>query len=57
MSLIFDRHPGEWHGNKSISMVFNHLFKVYKPIRNFEICLFGDENIYFDKIEKTATTP
>lgn len=50
MSLIFDRHPGEWHGNKSISLVFSHLFKIYKPVRNFEICLFGDESIYFDKI-------
>jgi hypothetical protein len=54
MSLIFDKHPGEWHGNKSISMVFSHLNKIYNPIQNFEICLFGDETIYFDKIEKFA---
>jgi hypothetical protein len=57
MSLIFDKHPGEWHGNKSISLVFSHLFKIYKPIKKFEICLFGDESVYFDKIEKTAKTP
>lgn len=54
MSLIFDRYPGEWHGNKSISLVFSHLNKIYHPIANFKICLFGDENIYFDKIEKYA---
>lgn len=22
MSLVYDRYPGEWHGNKSISLVF-----------------------------------
>jgi hypothetical protein len=54
MSLIFDKHPGEWHGNKSISLVFSHLNKIYKPIENFEICLFGDESVYFEKIEKIA---
>jgi hypothetical protein len=55
MALIFDKYPGEWHGNKSISLVFSHLNKIYKPLLNFEICLFGDETIYFDKIEKKAT--
>ena len=35
MSLVFDRYPGEWHGNKSISLVFSHLFKIYRPIPNF----------------------
>ena len=54
MALIFDRYPGEWHGNKSICLVFSHLNKIYKPIKNFEVCLFGDEMIYFDKIEKKA---
>jgi hypothetical protein len=52
MSLIFDRHPGEWHGNKSISLVFSHLNKIYNPIKNFKVCVFGDENIFLDKIEK-----
>jgi hypothetical protein len=23
MSLIYERYPGEWHGNNSISLVFN----------------------------------
>ena len=54
MSLVFDRYPGEWHGNKSISLVFSHLNKMYKPVPNFEICLFGDESIYYDKIERKA---
>ena len=54
MSLIFDRNPGEWHGNNSISQVFSHLFKIYKPIQNFEICLFVDENVQFDKIDKAG---
>lgn len=57
MSLVFDRYPGEWHGNKSISVVFSHLFKIYNPIPNFEICLFGDESIFLDKIVKYGTTP
>lgn len=57
MSLIFDKHPGEWHGNKSISLVFSHLFKVYRPIERFEICIFGDESVYFDKIEKKGRAP
>lgn len=54
MSLIFDKNPGEWHGNKSISLVFSHLNKIYSPIPNFEICLFGDETIYWNKVEKMA---
>jgi hypothetical protein len=39
MALIFDRYPGEWHGNKSISLVFSHLNKIYRPINNFEVCV------------------
>ena len=54
MSLVFDKYPGEWHGNKSISLVFSHLNKIYQPVQNFEICLFGDETIVWDKIEKKA---
>lgn len=50
MSLIFDKYPGEWHGNKSISLVFSHLNKIYSPIKKFQICVFGDEAIYLDKI-------
>lgn len=50
MSLIFGRYPGEWHGNKSISLVFSHLNKIYSPIHNFEICLFGDESVFLDKV-------
>jgi hypothetical protein len=57
MSLVFDRYPGEWHGNKSISLVFSHLNKIYNPILNFKICLFGDENVFYDKIEKCAYRP
>ena len=52
MSLVFDKNPGEWHGNKSISLVFSHLNKIYNPNDNFEVCLFGDETIYWDKVEK-----
>lgn len=54
MGLIFDRFPGEWHGNKSISLVFSHLNKIYKPIPDFEICLYGNDAIYYDKIKKKA---
>lgn len=54
MSLIFDRHPGEWHGNKSISLVNSHLLRIYKPVSNFELCLFGDETVYLDKIKKAG---
>lgn len=57
MSLIFDRHPGEWHGNKSISLVNSHLLRIYRPVNNFEICLFGDETVYLDKIRKAGCTP
>lgn len=57
MSLVFERYPGEWHGNKSISLVFSHLNKIYNPIKNFKICLFGDENVFYDKIEKCAHRP
>lgn len=35
MALVFEKFPGEWHGNKSISLVFSHLNKVYAPVRNF----------------------
>jgi len=57
MALIFDRYPGEWHGNKSISLVFSHLNKIYRPINNFEVCVFGDDTVFFDKVLKKATTP
>ena len=57
MSLIFDKHPGEWHGNKSISLVFSHLNKIYRPIKKFEVCIFGDESVYFDKIERMGRNP
>lgn len=57
MSLVFDRYPGEWHGNKSISLVFSHLFKVYNPISKFKMCIFGDESVFYDKIEKYARRP
>lgn len=56
MALIFDRYPGEWHGNKSISLVFSHLNKIYRPVNNFEVCLFGDDTVFFDKIERKACT-
>ena len=29
MSLIYDKFPGEWHGNKSISLVFQNLNRLY----------------------------
>ena len=29
MSAVFDKFPGEWHGNKSISVVMNYLNKLY----------------------------
>jgi hypothetical protein len=52
MGLVFQKFPGEWHGNKSISLVFSHLNKIFQPVADFEICLFGDETVYFDKVIK-----
>jgi hypothetical protein len=52
MSLAFDRYPGEWHGNKSISLVFSHLNKLYSPLPDFKVCLFGNETVYLDKVLK-----
>ena len=50
MGVVYNKYPCEWHGNKSISMVFKALNKLYKPIENFEICVFGDSCVVFDKI-------
>lgn len=57
MSLIYERYPGEWHGNNSISLVFNQLMKIYNPVPNFRICLFGSETVIFEKIEKACYRP
>ena len=54
MGVIFNKYPCEWHGNRSISVVINALNKLYKPINNFETCVFGDGTIIFDKIEKAG---
>jgi hypothetical protein len=54
MGVIFNKYPCEWHGNRSISVVFNALNKLFKPINNFETCVFGDGTIIFDKIEKAG---
>ena len=52
MALVFQKYPGEWHGNKSISLVFSHLNKIYSPVDDFRICLFGDETLYYEKIAR-----
>jgi hypothetical protein len=54
MSVVFNKYPCEWHGNRSISVVFNALNKLFKPINNFETCVFGDGTIIFDKIERAG---
>lgn len=54
MSLVYDRYPGEWHGNKSISLVFQSLNRLYAPLENFEMCVFGDDTIFLDKIKKAG---
>ena len=30
------------------------LNKVYQPVKNFQVCVFHDGNIYYDKIKKIA---
>ena len=54
MSVVFNKYPSEWHGNRSISVVFNALNKLFKPIGDFETCVFGDGTIIFDKIERAG---
>lgn len=54
MSLIYDKYPGEWHGNKSISLVFQSLNRLYTPLENFEMCVFGSDTIFLDKIKRAG---
>lgn len=56
MGLAFNRLPGEWHGIRSISEVFNCLNKVYKPFDKLETCIF-DSLMIWDKVERIAKRP
>jgi hypothetical protein len=31
------------------------LNKLYRPVKNFKVCIFHDGNIYFEKIKRLAT--
>lgn len=44
--------PGEWYGPSSISVMLRDLNKIFKPLNNFEICLFNEGSIYLDKVQK-----
>lgn len=54
MGLCHEKLPGEWYGPHAIAIMLKDLNKLYKPFKKFEICLFHDGNIYFDKIKKLA---
>lgn len=54
MGLCHGKLPGEWYGPHAIGVMLKELNKLYRPFDRFQICLFHDGNIYFDKIKKIA---
>ena len=66
MGFCHDKYPGEWYGHHAISIMLRvikfsylklfiqDLNKMYQPIPDFQICIFRDGNIYFDKLKKLA---
>lgn len=65
MGFANGKFPGEWYGPHAISLMLRvsiHLFlnyiqdlnKLFCPVKNFEICIFNDGAIYYDKIMKLA---
>ncbi len=54
MGLCHGKMPGEWYGPHAIANMLKDLNKLYVPFKKFQICLFHDGNIYFDKIKKLA---
>ena len=55
MGFANNKLPGEWYGPHAISLMLKDLNKMFTPVRNFEICVFNDGAIYYDKILKLAT--
>ncbi len=49
-----EKYPGEWYGPHAISLMLKDLNKIYQPVENFQICMFHDGNIYYDKIKRMA---
>lgn len=65
MGLCHNKLPGEWYGPHAIAIMmkvkiikisknFQDLNKLYRPFNDFQVCVFHDGNIYFDKIKKLA---
>lgn len=55
MGLCHGKLPGEWYGPHAIAVMLKDLNKLYRPFNNFQVCIFHDGNIYFDKIKRLAT--
>lgn len=54
MGLCHGKLPGEWYGPNAIAVMLKDLNKLYRPFNNFQVCVFHDGNIYYDKIVKLA---
>lgn len=56
MGFCHKKYPGEWYGPHAITIMLKDLNKLYQPAKNFQICIFHDGNVYYDKIHRLAHT-
>eukprot|EP00347_Sterkiella_histriomuscorum_P008343 403345460 len=56
MGFCHDKLPGEWYGPHALTIMLRDLNRIYQPVENFQVCMFRDGNVYYDKIMKTAIT-
>ncbi|CDW79449.1 UNKNOWN [Stylonychia lemnae] len=56
MGFCHDKYPSEWYGHHAMSIMMRDLNKMYQPVHDFQICIYRDGNIYYDKLKKLAIT-
>jgi hypothetical protein len=52
----FGKVPGEWYGVGSITQVVEALNSKFKPIDDFEVCVFNEGIVIGDMIMQKVTT-
>lgn len=51
--LKINKQPGEWYGPVSIMQTLEALNQTHKPVKDFEIIICEEGNIFLDKIKLT----
>ena len=51
----FHKVAGDWYGTNSISMVLRELNEKFRPLEDFEICVFNDGILFKDDVIKLGS--